>query len=86
MEINELSEVLTDSYDFDSIEFDYQNNNFDLDNWREEIGRYHKPSIVAESWTNGQRKQARDQFSKYGLVANDLNGYLPTTEIIDLVS
>jgi len=88
MELETLIENLT-NYDTDMIIIDHQNNNFDLDNWREEIQRYHMPLIVAESWFNGQRKQARDQFARYGLTAEDLKQYdhfISEAEIISLVS
>ncbi len=85
MNINSLLENLT-FYDTDAIKTDYENNNFDLDNWREEIARYYCPSIVATSWINGQRTQAREQFKRYEVSADDMRDQLSENEIISLIS
>jgi len=77
--IEELTETLGGLYDIDAIEFDYRNNNFDLT--YPEVQEYYMPQIVANSVINGQHKQAKSQFSKYGLTCGDLDGFLEPEDI-----
>ena len=79
MNIDELIESLGSKYDTDALEFDYQNNNFDIDT--SEVADYYTPLIVANSIINGQFKQAVKQFKAYGLSCGDLDGFLEPKEI-----
>lgn len=71
--LEDLFNYLSDMYDKDNIQIDYDNNNFDLNNWDTEIDRYYMPNIVIESLENGQINQAKDQCSRYGLFAKDFS-------------
>ncbi len=84
--LNEILKTLDQFYDVEAIKFDHENGNFDLDNWQDEIEKYYMPRIVAESWINGQAKQARDQYAVADLHPADLQDYLKDSEIIRLVT
>lgn len=83
--INELIESLdsvSSFYDTEAMEIDYHNNNLSLN--CPDIERYYKPYIVAQSYINGQIKQARSQFKQWNLCAAHLNDYLTSEQIISL--
>ena len=81
MTIQELKEQLSNYYDLDALETDYNNNNFSLDNWEDNIQNYYMPEIVYTSICNGQMKQAKQQFQSYGISITDLPKNLTRNQI-----
>ena len=83
--ILEYTETLSSLYDAEKVEIDYFNGNFDLDYPDLEIDQYYMPRIVAESLINGQFKQAKQQYSAYGLSPSHMDEYLTKDQLINLL-
>ncbi len=81
--IEELTESLSDMYEVDNIQSDYENGNVDLDDVDTE--KYYIPHIVADSFINGQKAQAVSQYRHYGLLPSQLDEYLPAGDIVKLM-
>ena len=77
---NELREMLGDMYDFDAIEIDIRNSNYD----ESQIHTYHKCYIVAQSLDNGQMKQAVEQIKRYNLSRTQLLDYCTKSDLIKI--
>ena len=84
--IHELTDDLGPMYDDESICMDYESNNFNLDNYQDEVERYFKPNIVATSLINGQIKQAKQQYVSYGLSFSDMQSTGLTDGQITVIS
>ena len=80
--LDDLIESLGDFYDIDALEFDYTNNNFDLETGN--VNDYYAPQIVADSVINGQIKQARNQYNRFNLSPSQMEYLLSKHDLAKL--